>query len=227
MRRWTLRVLCWLALGAVVNVAVAWVIVLQVAGPFGSRGTSVFSSRTASWPVPGLVPTSIGAPSGGVRFDSWGSSEESAFRPDDRPDHVTGRPLTLTGGPPSYTMTARYSGWPALSLRQVVWVDTTDTGDQVVWHESIERPGIVRSTFFDQPRLPLRPLPAGFAIDTMFYASLIGGIWLASGWLKRCLQPRPGHCPACNYDLTGLAPGSTCPECGKPSTVTSPAPEKS
>ncbi|CAG0949762.1 hypothetical protein PHYC_00134 [Phycisphaerales bacterium] len=26
---------------------------------------------------------------------------------------------------------------------------------------------------------------------------------------------RRGVCPACNYALTGLAPGSPCPECGK------------
>ena len=43
-------------------------------------------------------------------------------------------------------------------------------------------------------------------------------------WLWR---DAPGYCPKCNYDLTGLAFGSKCPECGKPGTITSPAPEKS
>ena len=37
----------------------------------------------------------------------------------------------------------------------------------------------------------------------------------------------PGLCAACNYDLTGLAPGSTCPECGKTGAFAVPAPEKS
>jgi hypothetical protein len=36
-------------------------------------------------------------------------------------------------------------------------------------------------------------------------ASLVG--W----WIR----PRPGRssCPSCNYDLSGLPPGSPCPEC--------------
>ena len=49
--------------------------------------------------------------------------------------------------------------------------------------------------------------------------------WL---WYRDRRDKRPGHCSRCGYELTGLAPGSTCPECGKASsTITSPAPEKS
>ena len=38
-----------------------------------------------------------------------------------------------------------------------------------------------------------------------------------TAWLRWLERPKrgPGHCPACNYDLTGLAPSSTCPECGR------------
>ena len=32
-------------------------------------------------------------------------------------------------------------------------------------------------------------------------------------WRER--RYRPGHCPVCRYDLTGLAKGKACPECGK------------
>lgn len=28
-------------------------------------------------------------------------------------------------------------------------------------------------------------------------------------------RARAGHCPKCNYDLSGLPPGTPCPECGK------------
>lgn len=35
----------------------------------------------------------------------------------------------------------------------------------------------------------------------------------ARRWYRR-LQPKPGHCPKCNYDLAGLASSAMCPECG-------------
>ena len=31
-------------------------------------------------------------------------------------------------------------------------------------------------------------------------------------------RDRLGRCPKCNYDLTGLAAGAVCPECGRPPT---------
>ena len=36
---------------------------------------------------------------------------------------------------------------------------------------------------------------------------------LASAFLLRRHARRPGHCPACGYDLTGNVTGR-CPECG-------------
>ena len=75
--------------------------------------------------------------------------------------------------------------------------------------------------------LPTHPLSPGFVLNTLFYALPIALLWLAPGQLRRWHRRRHGHCQICNYDLTGLAPGSTCPECGKASTITSPAPERS
>ena len=33
-------------------------------------------------------------------------------------------------------------------------------------------------------------------------------------WYRHLSQRKPGHCPHCRYDRTGLAPGAVCPECG-------------
>jgi hypothetical protein len=33
------------------------------------------------------------------------------------------------------------------------------------------------------------------------------------GWWRGWHRHRPGHCPSCRYDLSGLPPGSPCPEC--------------
>ncbi|CAG0967012.1 hypothetical protein PHYC_01039 [Phycisphaerales bacterium] len=53
-------------------------------------------------------------------------------------------------------------------------------------------------------------------IPRWYVAAPIGvfgiGAWLHH-WRSRSAA-RTGACPACNYSLTGLTPGSPCPECG-------------
>jgi hypothetical protein len=58
--------------------------------------------------------------------------------------------------------------------------------------------------------------------------SVVSRVWLLPLWLPVLLiaaltalcghldrPPKAGHCPACNYDLTGNTTGR-CPECGCP-----------
>ena len=47
---------------------------------------------------------------------------------------------------------------------------------------------------------------------------------LPAAWLWYRARRRRGHCFACNYDLTGLALGKPCPECGKSRASTGLAP---
>ena len=41
------------------------------------------------------------------------------------------------------------------------------------------------------------------------------GLILFLRWRRQELRPKPGTCPTCGYDLTGLATGAVCPECGE------------
>ncbi len=48
------------------------------------------------------------------------------------------------------------------------------------------------------------------SVGAYLLASLVRGI---IGW-KRAHTVRPGACPCCEYDLSGLPSNTTCPECG-------------
>lgn len=66
---------------------------------------------------------------------------------------------------------------------------------------------------FDQPLVGVLCLPALMAA------------WWVGRWLRPVHRCIPGHCAECDYDLRGSA-GDRCPECGKPSSVTPPAPRE-
>ena len=67
--------------------------------------------------------------------------------------------------------------------------------------------------------LPYLPIPLGLTLNTLFYASLTAFLWLTLTRARRALRIRRHLCPACTYNLRGLAPDPatnllTCPECG-------------
>ena len=59
------------------------------------------------------------------------------------------------------------------------------------------------------------PWGTGTAVPLWMPLAASGGLTLAFGApsiFRR--RKRPGHCPACGYDLRGLPAGASCPECG-------------
>lgn len=60
--------------------------------------------------------------------------------------------------------------------------------------------------------LPLQPLPLGFTINTLFYASLLAAPVLGFATLKRRRRAKRGLCIGCGYEVTGV---DVCPECGR------------
>jgi hypothetical protein len=61
--------------------------------------------------------------------------------------------------------------------------------------------------------LPLRPIWTGLLVNSSIYATLWWAVTMTPSW-RRTFRLRRHHCPACNYDQSGLPSGSACPECG-------------
>ncbi len=100
-------------------------------------------------------------------------------------------------------------GWPMLSARSSTWVGPTDgaiSTDGYALDEAI----------MGQDRLalrvvPLRPLFAGFIINTLFYALLLWVLFATPFAARRMLRRRRGQCETCAYPI-GVS--SVCTECG-------------
>ena len=71
--------------------------------------------------------------------------------------------------------------------------------------------------------LPLRPLWPGFAINTVFYATILWLLTLAPFTARRMIRRKRGHCIKCGYDLSH-AEHKVCPECGEELRARSKAP---
>ena len=107
-------------------------------------------------------------------------------------------------------------GWPALTMwSEYEW---PAYGQTVVVKGGLplsSRHSVSQLYFWPPlPRaLPLRPIWPGFAFNTIFYAAIL---WLAIPGpfaLRRFLRRKRGLCVACGYDLRH-AEHEQCPECG-------------
>ncbi len=233
MKRRLTKLVVFLLLGAVVNVAVAWgcatwSALKLVSRPLVERPTDA-DQRWWQQVVPARASPRANAVwrSRGFGCDSLlilgDRSGEAVIREDPSGQVIFGTSVNATLD----RVTLVRSGWPWRSGAGERWdlgislltpfpmlghkVTTWRDADLQTSAVSFDRPTWLGGSSFRL--LPLRPVWPGFAINSIFYGAilwpLIGGPFV----LRRHIRRKRGLCVTCGYDLRH-ADHAACPECG-------------
>jgi hypothetical protein len=227
-KRWRVitRIVVFLLLGAIVNVAVAWG--LAAWQPIGGSAsiTRTFASLGFSryWSLQRFDHT------GTIRFRSfycYGTTKTADT--DQNPVSVMfpgGQLWDVTAIRPmvhSQIECEVIAGWPMLSLSGLTREEQHGTmsgqDDRDVSKYAIRLHSIPAASSMEASLrlLPLLPIWPGFAINTIFYAVLLWLLWITPGKIRRYRtrrrRMREHRCLACNYQIAeGVGPN--CSECG-------------
>ncbi len=211
-----------LLLGAILNVAVAWVITALAEFDDTSLRETRESIEHSEWPraVPEHWPphrTAWGAHAFGWRVRMFMGDRFHK-------DQTTGQ-LDVSE---HFLVYIHEVGWPSVSLQWETWHDfTIRRNPQVTTSYRFEgqpartwwRSGIPvsdqRFRFGSRSwkGLPIHPLYFGFAINTIFYATILWLVIPGPFALRRRIRRKRGLCVTCGYDLRH-AEHEAGPECG-------------
>ncbi len=213
MLKWSGRILVVLLIGAIVNVAVAWMVVVHhvpvsrdieplYRNPYDEQFVTFVTTRFAYEIVES------------TDLDT-ATSDQSAFFTKPFRDRVWWS-ATHDGKRAAHQCRA---GWPMMAV--TAWQTADLVSDQwgmfqhegakelhwgVEWKDAPPR-GI-------QPVvLPFCPIWPGFFLNTLVYAVPVAVLFLAIGAIRRLIRLRRNQCPACGYPR-GTSP--VCTECGEP-----------
>ena len=235
MKRRLTKLVVFLLLGAIVNVAVAWgcatwSALKLVSRPLVERPTEA-DQRWWQQVVPaGAAPRASAVwRSRGFGCDSLlilgDRSSEAVFQQDPSGQYTFGASINATMD----RATLVRSGWPWRSGAGERW----DLGISLMtpfpmlgykvttWRDADLQTSAVS---FDRPTwlggsssrlVPFRPIWPGFAINTIFYAAILWLLMLGPFTARRIIRHKRGLCLKCGYDLRGHSGGGGgCPECG-------------
>jgi hypothetical protein len=228
-RRIITRLIGLLLLGAIVNVAVAWLLAVRL--PVSA--TWVSSEIQRSWqPLSelgyereGFLKVSQSWRFGSSRifvaagdFHHWPEDEPRGSPLEECPGWSRHRVLESLAGAEDTVMIMEARGWPfrALWCHPAQWSVFGDgTVDPPVGGIEVDDRFAVASDTGTRPTLPLRLFWPGFAINTVFYAGILWLLLAAPFALRRWRRVKRGLCPACAYPV---GDSEVCTECGKPVT---------
>ena len=120
------------------------------------------------------------------------------------------------------------SGWPCRSFRTAMYFDQDDVRPSVAggWLASYSIEDLWRGSTMTYYVVPYRPIVAGFALNSAFYAIIFLILGVAAWQLRHMLRSARGRCVGCGYDLLHLRStaidaqvSGTCPECGLSQTA--------
>ncbi|MCH8316684.1 MAG: hypothetical protein IIA64_11990 [Planctomycetes bacterium] len=224
MKRRLGKLVVFLLLGAIINVAVAWGILAATAWfhfiDYPEQQMGAWPPDRPEWEVELLSYAGHAS----LVSDDYvnGYTDYQLYRPIRAwlPSWALCRSETpaVVNPPHSGALVEHATGWPLLALHsRYRWT----IGTNPRWMDRVDLigPGIVVSTS-RQYRvaglpfvLPLRPIWLGFAINTIFYAALLWLLTLGPFTARRMIRRKRGRCLKCGYDLRG-ADHEACPECG-------------
>jgi hypothetical protein len=204
-RRIITRVIVFLLLGAIVNVAVAWGCTWWASGDRLNFDPGGFQARMTAEELRSLNAGEVEAPIVGAWQDHSSVGvlvrEASLVHTDwlkvglfDEEGGLHPLGLSVQAGLPFHTL----GGWTNLKESRDSWV--------------LRIPGRATGSWPD-PALPLRPLWPGFGVNTMFYAGILWLLFAAPFALRRRRRIKRGLCPACAYPV---GDSEVCTECGGP-----------
>ena len=219
MKRATFRIVFFLLLGAILNVAVAWGCVWMHGdveaswspfhNPRGLPSVVHVTSRGGYEQVRGVARSGTLLDRHGDEVRQYGTN---AWWPSEATKVLS----------EAYGIAA---GWPllALSACRTTNVHIDHDADEIVstpvlrWGILWDQDAFVATGYSSPefaPRIfPFRPIWPGIAINTLIYATLG---WLLLGGpfqVRRLIRHNLGLCTKCGYDLRGYS-GGVCPECG-------------
>lgn len=199
-------VIAWAVLGAMLNIAIAFVcawrseprtfdaqFMAQIRREFFNRDDA--DGGRAFWPL--IAYRGVGAQFIHIAIDEPNLIEDS-----------------ISGSYPCLGVVR--AGWPCMALEGEYWHDATRAvapGPTRVSGALVIRGQYASADRLFLPRmLPLRPRWTGFAVNSVMLALLLWFAWLAVRTTRRTVRKRRGQCPWCAYPM-GVS--NRCSECGR------------